>query len=859
MTEPFYFADKLNHYVNRSAYTPGQLANLADLPRTTIVNWLNGRVQRPRDWQPIVRLLMALHLDEEEADEVLRAANQPAIAELRLLASDEDRDLLKAWQRPLASPSPAIPTYTPPFQAIADIPYFVGRQAILSQLENQLRQTGGTSIFTLQGMAGTGKTALAARIAYQLRSYFADGVLWARLDTSDTMTVLHTFAQAYGADVSQYADMDSRSRVVRGLLADKRALIVLDNALDSASVTPLLPPTGRCAVLITTRRHDLRVAHGSTQFILPPFAPDGTDSQQLFAHFLSEKRVADEKDLLADVADHVGHLPLALAIIAGRLAYEPGWTTANFLARLEATSRRLKELQSENQSIRLSFDASYELLPDDVRPFFATLSLFGGEDFSSAATAVAADVPLEDAQDYLRALYGLSLVQLGRGGRYRLHPLLRDYARERLTDSLAGRRLADYFAAFLNRHDPSDAAVALERDNILAVLEEIQTNGATAVFVDLVVAFTPFLKMQGLYDVAQLRLQQALDMATNAQRLAVLIPLAQVARYYRQYDVADAYLTTAVAHAEAQQDADYLSAIQLEKGIIAGCRGDYGQSRTHFQTGLALSKQQHQSIYRIPLLKELGAAEVVHGNYDQAETYYREALTLAQQTAPSHVPMLLRCLGGIAISRDGNFAHAGTLYTEGLHQARQMNGREDTIMLLNNLAVIAFQNGAVDQAQALLMEGVSLAQSQLHQVGISMLSGNLGRLLAHEQQWEAAEQYLQTGLAVATAVAHYELIITLHYSSGLLNGSQHKYELAESHFRAALKYAQKIDRRVWVLRILAGWGWVHGQQIATNNAPRTFPDTYATLAATYHFTPTLEQFVADNLSKPTERLMIFYD
>ena len=107
MTEPFQFADKLRYYVTRSTYTSGQLANLADLPRTTIVNWLNGRVQRPRDWQPIVRLLTTLHLKEEEADDVLRAANQPTIAELRLLVHEKaDAALLMAWKRPFTSPTP---------------------------------------------------------------------------------------------------------------------------------------------------------------------------------------------------------------------------------------------------------------------------------------------------------------------------------------------------------------------------------------------------------------------------------------------------------------------------------------------------------------------------------------------------------------------------------------------------------------------------------------------------------------------------------------------------------------------------------------------------------------------------------
>ena len=70
---------------------------------------------------------------------------------------------------------------------------------------------------------------MAAHVAYQLKDHFVDGVLWAEMDSSDVMTVLATFAAAFGLDVSQYVDLGSRSRVVRELLAHKRVLIVLDN------------------------------------------------------------------------------------------------------------------------------------------------------------------------------------------------------------------------------------------------------------------------------------------------------------------------------------------------------------------------------------------------------------------------------------------------------------------------------------------------------------------------------------------------------------------------------------------------------------------------------------------------------
>jgi tetratricopeptide (TPR) repeat protein len=766
MTEPDRFADKLRHYVTRTAYTPGQLATLADLPRTTIVNWLNGRVHRPRDWQPLVKLLTVLHLQEPEANEILQAANQPTIAELRLIARHEqDQALLTAWQPPLFAPTS---TYRPPFQAIPDTPYFVGRQAILAQLTNYLLNPNETRISALQGMAGTGKTAVAARLAYQLRPHFPDGVLWARLDVSDTMMILHTFAHAYGADVSQYADTASRSRIVRDLLADKRALIVLDNAVDSAGVEPLLPPTGQCAVLITTRRHDLRVAHGVHRLTLPPFRADSLASQRLFAHFLGQDRAKADAVQLAEIAKYVGHLPLALTIIASRLAYEPGWSANDFLTRLQQTSRRLKELQSEDQNVRLSFDASYELAPNEVQTFFTTLSLFGGKDFSAEAAAAAAEIELPDAQDYLRTLYRLSLVQSGQSGRYQLHPLLRDYAREQLPPAAPWTPLANYFTAFLKQRVPGDPELAPESDNISAVINGAQENGETVAAIDLLIAFIPYLKIQGMYTAAQQQLTNAFEIAADHQRLPILLHLSQIARFYRRYDEADTHLAAAVPLAQQNQDIYYLSAIEAEKGLIADCRGNVRIARSHFQEGLALARQHSQPAMLIPILKELGVTELQFGNYDQAESHYQEALTLAQQTSPTHVPMLLRCLGSVAMIRDSDVDRARTLYEDALQKARALNSREDIIPLLNNLGAAASRQDRTAEARDWLLEGLALARTLFHQGGMGMILSNLGRLAIFEQDWDTAESYLREAQAVATAAQHLDMLAALGRTFELL-------------------------------------------------------------------------------------------
>ena len=183
MENPFQLADLLTQFIKRSGYTPGQLEKLSGVPKPTIVNWMEGRVRRPRTVNDLVRLTAVLHLSEKEASQLLQSAGHPTIAELRRdLQQKPDETLARLlghWEQlPEAKQASAVP-----FQAMAHLPYFVGREAELEQLKQTLLAGEHAAIYSIQGMGGVGKTALAAHLAYQLRRAFPYGVLWARVDT----------------------------------------------------------------------------------------------------------------------------------------------------------------------------------------------------------------------------------------------------------------------------------------------------------------------------------------------------------------------------------------------------------------------------------------------------------------------------------------------------------------------------------------------------------------------------------------------------------------------------------------------------------------------------------------------------
>lgn len=763
MSEQFDFADTLNLYVARTAYTPGQLSTLSGLPKSTIVNWLQGRVARPQEWQSVVQLLDVLRVGEGEADRVLQAAGHPPVAELRRLAMDEERALLVAW--PESVPHAQTPV---PFQAIPDPPYFVGREDAVEQLARWL-QAGETCV--IQGLPGVGKTALAARLAYHLRPHFVDGVLWARLSASDPAVILATFARAYGLDLADLPDAGSRSRVVRDLLADKQALIVLDGVPESALVDPLLPPTGRCAVLITTRRQNLRVAVGARQFTLVPFSRQAGTARRLFARILGEERVATEAAYFERIAALLGHLPLALLIVASRLAYEPGWSTSGFLERLQQRHRRLEALAYEDLSFRLSVGAGLDGLSPGRRYFFATLSVFPGDDFAAEASAAVAATDQETAGETLRALHARSLIQADRSGRYSLHPLLRDFAGELLREegedavTAARQRLVGYYRRFLQERGgrldaPTMRAIATEQHNIVGALRLAWSLRERESYTAILLEFVPYLIQQGFLLFAAEQLQQAAMAGVRAAECTRW--LATIARRRRHYEEAERYLRTANTLLLARESSEKVQAIAValltEEAIIAACRHDYSRSARLFAQAAPGARQNREPRLLLTLLKEWGAVQVAQGEYQAAEASYTEALDLARDYEPVKVPALLRALGGLAVAREGDYARAREIYLDALEEARAYEAYPGLPILLNNLAVTVANEGEPVEAKATLEEALALARQRSEGVPLAMILLNLGRLAYYGGEREAARHYLQEAETHAERAGHEALV-----------------------------------------------------------------------------------------------------
>ena len=742
-SDPDQFATVLERFVGRSAYTPGQLSNLAALPKTTIVNWLNGRVQRPRDWQGVAALAVALRLSEAEVDELMAAAGQPTIRELRVLAAaPSDRDLLAHFAQRFARPEQPIP-----FQAIPLPPYFVGRAAELAELEEALSTPIHDRIYALVGMGGAGKTSLAARLAYQLRDRFADGVLWARLDSSDAMAILATFAAAYGRDVSHLPDVASRSRVVRELLMPKQALLVLDNAETSEQIEPLLPPTGRCAVLVTSRRQDLALLAGAHRFDVKPFSEDEAAALALFSRILGPQRAAQEATTLRQIAAQLGYLPLALVIAASRLAYEPHWQTTNFARRLADASHRLPTLSFESQDVAHSFALSYAHLAASGRLLLTAAGSLSRQSFTLATVATLAQLDEDAAEAGLRQLFSLSLLGREGTGRYRLHPLLHDFARTLGEATATAADFVSYWRNFAGRHRYEFGRLDLELGHLeLAIERALEANVAQSLWL-LLNALMPFLLARGRSDQAETYLQRARSITTAADDTdgpsGLLLRLGQLERLRQNLSLASSYLSEGLALASQQNSRAQEARFLAELGIIHNCQNEFAAAREKLLAALPVLRAEEMDETLLHLLEELGTLAMLAGNRKEAQSYYQEGLATAEaQGHQAQQVMMLKGLGTIHYLQ-GEITRANHLVQQGYLMAQACGFRKGIMMLENNLAVLAWVTGDLAGAEHRLLTAWWEAEQLRDAKSGALILNNLANLARLKGQVAQARGWLR--------------------------------------------------------------------------------------------------------------------
>ncbi|MEV6035448.1 BTAD domain-containing putative transcriptional regulator [Nonomuraea sp. NPDC052116] len=368
--------------------------------------------------------LAALHQRILAADPTLAAAEVPAEEPV------EEPEQRQAPQLPRPAQLPA---------AVND---FTGRKEVAVRLRTLLSAQSsaqssveGVPVIAVSGIGGVGKTALAVHVAHLAEDLFPDGQLYADLrGYTDEATVpesaLGGFLRALGIPPDIVPDgLPERAALYRSILADRRILVLLDNARDAEQVSQLLPGSPGCAAIVTSRGKlaDLPSARLIDLDVMEP-----GEALSLFASVAGAERVSAEHGAAMDVVAACGFLPLAVRIVAARLAARPSWTVASLVPRLADEQRRLDELRVGNLAVEATFALGYgQLAPAQARAF-RLLSLSKGPDISTGAAAAVLSVSQFEAESVLESLVDASLLEAPAPGRYRFHDLLKLFARRQL-------------------------------------------------------------------------------------------------------------------------------------------------------------------------------------------------------------------------------------------------------------------------------------------------------------------------------------------------------------------------------------------------------------------------------------------
>lgn len=372
----------------------------------------------------------------------------------RELQDAQRRALTQAGMPPSGDPDPIPGTTRPiplvrPAQLPPDLPLFVGRGtelAILNDLVTGMRAAGRTSplVVTMNGMGGVGKSTLAVHFAHRVSGEFSDGQLHLDLqghlgegESRPVGDALRLLLHAVGVPASDVPDtFDARIGMYRSVTAGKRILILLDNVRDATQVRPLLPNSAESLVIVTSRRSLVGLAAFDGAHPLSVDLPDLPTARRLLERRLAGLPAGGTagEEITDEIIELCGRLPLALAILAARVAVRPRLSLASVAAELRDGACRLGAFPGGGglSDPRTAFSWSYRQLGPGAARLFRLLSVALVPGVTAAACVSLCDRNPEDIRAELAELIEAALVTEHEDGRLTSHVLVRTYAEELL-------------------------------------------------------------------------------------------------------------------------------------------------------------------------------------------------------------------------------------------------------------------------------------------------------------------------------------------------------------------------------------------------------------------------------------------
>ncbi|MGV9848431.1 AfsR/SARP family transcriptional regulator [Streptomyces endocoffeicus] len=532
--------------------------------------------------------------------------------------------------------------YLAPAQLPPDLADFTGRNHLTLAISSLMNTPDRSAlpVGVLVGMAGVGKSALALHVAHTIRDSYPEGQMYAKLRAGDggpvpPDEVLAGFLVSLGLRLDDLPEtLEARTALLRTLLARRRVLLVLDDAVTAEQVRPLLPGSAGCGVLVTTRTRLAGLP--ALQAEVPAFAP--SEALDFLRRAIGSERVDTELAAAQQIVESCAMLPLALRIIAARLAARPSWSLQSISTRLADEFQRIQELRSGDVTISAVFDLTYRHLPEDQASALRKAAVVDSRSLSLSCAAAQLAMTDEQAETLLDALVDQAMLESPSPGLYRFHSLLRDFARRKARpheqmaalEGVLNHLLASAKSAFrqvvpgdpvedalsstrapgARVTSPEEARQWAERDGecALKLVQQLARDVAGA---------TPEHGQDG----AHTRLQRCVD-------LLIALSAFRGSLHHGDYQRAVDRLESAVA---TSRDVKVLGRVRFLRGHMELSVNQFARAEWQASAAVRLCTTSHDLVILRQALNDLGLACQMQGKFQEAIECYDKAIDLARR------------------------------------------------------------------------------------------------------------------------------------------------------------------------------------------------------------------------------------
>jgi DNA-binding SARP family transcriptional activator/Tfp pilus assembly protein PilF/DNA-binding XRE family transcriptional regulator len=758
----------------------------------------------------------------------LAGSGQQAVA-LRLFGDVRDRladelgvrpgsEMREAHVRILQREAPNVSTVmvtsesrSVPAQLPGDVTGFAGREKQIEALDAlvpERDQTTAVVIVTIEGIAGVGKTALAVHWAHRVRNRYPDGQLYVDLRGYASgppvrpLDALSRFLHALGVPAEQVPiDLEEGMGLYRTLLANRKVLIVLDNASGVDQVRPLLPGSAGCLVLVTSRGRlgGLSAREGAHRLALDGLDPD--EARALLARTIGAERMSDETASVEDLLDACGYLPLALRIAAANLNSGPRTPIAAYTADLRRQGRLagLTVEGDEQGAVQAAFDLSYAQLEPESQRLFRLLGLIPGSDFSTdAAIALTAGSPVM-VRRWLGHLVSANLVHPEGGDRFGLHDLLAEYAGIRAREERADRaviRLLDFYL-----HTAHAATTLLFPDAMR--LPVPRAHGMVHI-----PALADETEALAWLDAERPNLIAAVNWAASAEPRRYAWQITDALRGYfvsRGHGV-DGLEACHVALEAARHEGDRLAEASMVDilGLVYYNLSDYQRAIARHNEALTLNREIGNRAGEAASLHNLGRVHSQLGRPAQAASYYSQALTINRETGNRDGEATGLNYVGVAQLSLGRPDQALSWHKQSIALARELGNRYAEARALNGAGLAHWALGELDNAVQCHLRALATCRQLGDRHGEVSTIICLAETHCDAGRYRRAVVLARTGITQGRQlgerrheVSGLDIVATAHMRRG-------HTDIALGHYRDALKLARDIEFRYGETSVLIG-------------------------------------------------------